>query len=262
MDVAWIGLGQMGLPSAMKVAAAGHRVKGFDVNLPAADAATGIELVNSPAEAADQCDLLCLAVFSDDQVRDVLVGKNGVLDRLKPGAVVAIFTTGSVEAIKELAASAPDHIAILDSCFSRMHSDVAAGTMTLLVGGAKDAIDRARPALDAFARKIVHVGGNGSGRAIKLVNNIVFAGHLQLGADALRLAEGLGLDPRVTARALTNCSGESNVLHMFAETDVAAMLETSRRYMEKDVTAAADAAQKAGVDLGTLGAVTAVYRHD
>jgi len=259
MKVAWIGLGQMGLPTAKKVAAAGHQVRAFDINPPAADAAAGLILCNSPREAADDCDLLCIAVFSDAQVEEVLNGADGVMSRLKPGAVVAIFTTGSVEAAQALAASAPGGVAVLDTCFSRMQSEIASGMLTLLVGGEAEAIERCRPAFDAFARAIFHIGPSGAGRKIKLVNNILFAGHLQLAADALRLAEALGLERARTAAALIQCSGSSDVLRQFVDQDPGPFLEMAHRYMVKDVAAAADAGRAAGADLGTLGAITATY---
>jgi 3-hydroxyisobutyrate dehydrogenase len=261
MEVAWIGLGQMGLPSAKKVAAAGHRVRGYDVNPPARDAAEGIALAASPREAANGCDLLCIAVFSDAQLFDVLTGPAGVLSGLRSGAVVAVFTTGSIESIRKLAAAAPAGVSVLDTCFSRMQADMARGMMTLLVGGDGAAIDRGRPAFDSFAREIIHVGKIGSGRAIKLVNNILFAGHLQLAADALRFAEALGLEPHATAAALTRCSGASDVMSRFSTEDASGMLEVAKRYMVKDVAAAADAAREAGVKLGALGVVTDIYRN-
>jgi 3-hydroxyisobutyrate dehydrogenase-like beta-hydroxyacid dehydrogenase len=260
MEVAWIGLGQMGLPSAKKVAAAGHRVRGYDVNPPARDAADGIVLAASPREAAEGCDLLCIAVFSDAQLFDVLTGPAGVLSELRSGAVVAVFTTGSIESIRKLAAVAPSGVAVLDTCFSRMQADIDRGMMTLLVGGDGEAINRGRPAFESFARNIIHVGKIGSGRAIKLVNNILFAGHLQLAADALRFAEALGLDPYATAAALTQCSGASDVMSRFATEPTSGMLETAKRYMVKDVAAAVQAARDAGVELGALGAATEVYR--
>jgi 3-hydroxyisobutyrate dehydrogenase-like beta-hydroxyacid dehydrogenase len=255
MEVAWIGLGQMGLPSAKKVVAAGHRVRGYDVNPPAREAAEGIALAASPREAAKGCDLLCIAVFSDAQLFDVLTGPAGVLSELRSGAVVAVFTNGSIESIRELAAAA-----VLDTCFSRMQADMARGTMTLLVGGDGVAINRGRPAFESFAREIIHVGKIGSGRAIKLVNNILFAGHLQLANDALRFAETLGLEPRATAATLTRCSGASDVMSRFATEGASGMLELAKRYMVKDVAAAADAARDAGVELGALGVIANVYR--
>lgn len=260
MKVAWIGLGQMGLPTAGKIAAAGHEVRAYDIKPPAPDAAGGLTLVGSPREAAEDCDMLCLAVFSDDQVEEVLTGPDGVMAGLKQGAIVAIFTTGSVESAQAIAAGAPPGVAVLDTCFSRMQAEMASGRLTLLVGGEAEAIDRGRPVFDAFARQIFHVGASGAGRAIKLVNNILFAGHLQLAADALRLAEGLGLDRSASAAALIQCSGASDVLARFVDEETGPMLDMARRYMVKDVAAAADAAAEAGVDLGTLAAVTATYR--
>ena len=259
MDVAWIGLGQMGLPTAKKVAAAGHTVKAFDIKPPSAEDAKGLTLTSTWKEAAQGCDLLCIAVFSDAQVEEVLTGPDGVMSSLKDGAIVAIFTTGSIESAKELAASARPGVSVLDTCFSRMQSEMASGMLTLLVGGDAAAIERGRPVFDAFARTIFHVGPSGSGRAIKLVNNILFAGHLQLAADAIRLAEGLGLDRSKTAAALVNCSGASDVMGRFVTEEPAFMLESAHRYMIKDVAAAVDAGTHAGVKLGALGAATANY---
>lgn len=260
MNVAWIGLGQMGLPTSQKVAQAGHTVRAFDIKPPAAEDAPALHLVGSPLEAARDCDLLCLAVFSDAQVEEVLNGPEGVMSSLKQGAVVAIFTTGSIEAAQAIAAAAPAGVTVLDTCFSRKQSEMASGMLTLLVGGDAEAIERCRPAFDAFAREIFHVGASGAGRAIKLVNNILFAAHIQVAVDGLRLAKGLGLDPKAAATALTECSGASDILARFKDEDPDAMLAMVQRYMVKDVSAAADAAKTAGVDLGTLGAVTATYQ--
>lgn len=259
MKVAWIGLGQMGLPTAKTVAAGGHDVRAFDVKPPAAADAQGLVLVGSPREAVADADIVCLAVFSDDQVADVLTGPEGVIGLLKPGAIVAVFTTGSIESIQQIAAGMPAGIAVLDTCFSRMQSEMASGKLTLLVGGDAGAIERGKPVFDTFARAIFHVGASGAGRAIKLVNNILFAGHLQLAADAIRLGEGLGLDRAATATALSQCSGASDVLTRFASEDPAWMLETARRYMLKDVAAAVAAAETAGVEIAALSAATATY---
>lgn len=258
MKVAWIGLGQMGLPSAAKVAAAGHQVKGFDVK-PTESAPPGIAMVASPREAAQGAEVICIAVFSDTQVEEVLVGPDGLLKDCEPGTVIAIFTTGTIESPQELAAAAPAGVSVLDTCFSRKDDDIKTGMMTLLAGGDAEGIARGKPVFDAFAHTIVHVGPVGSGRAIKLVNNILFAGHLQLAADALKLAEGLGLDPKRTAGALTKCSGASDVLGRFEHEEVAPMLETAHRYMVKDVTAALDAAADKRVTVDALAAATAAY---
>ena len=258
MKVAWIGLGEMGLPSAKAVAAGGHEVRAFDVKVPAAADAQGLALVGSSREAVQDADVVCLAVFSDDQVADVLTGPDGVIGLLKPGATVAVFTTGTIESIQQIAAEAPNGIAILDACFSRLHAD-GIGRLTLLVGGKADAIERARPVFNTFAKAIIHVGASGSGRAIKLVNNILYAGNLQLAVDALRLAAGLGLERSATVAALVQSSATSNVLAQMVDLDTTYMVDTAHRYMIKDVSAALAAGQAVGVDLGALAAATATY---
>lgn len=259
MKVAWIGLGSVGLPAALKVVAAGHQVSGYDVRPPAPEAAPGIALASSPRAASAGCDVVCVAVFSDDQLVEAWQGAEGILASLEPGAAIAVLTTGTPQVIRDLADTMPAGIDLLDTCFSRTRADIAAGTMTLLVGGDPAAIERARPVLGAFAHSIVHVGAGGAGRAIKLVNNILYAGHLQLAADALRLAEAQGLDPAATAEALTHCSGSSDVLRGFADASASEILEKSNPYMQKDVAAAVAAAEAAGLKLGPLGLATQTY---
>mgnify|MGYP003387874070 CR=1 FL=1 len=260
MKIGWIGLGQMGLPTAKIIAEAGHEVRGYDVQPPEDGKADGVKIVDTVAEAAKDCDLLCIAVFSDKQVEDVLTGPDGVMADLKPGAVVAVFTTGSIEAIQEMAARAPDGVSVLDTCFSRKQSEAQSGALTLLIGGDADAIERVRPALASFSPRIYHVGASGAGRSIKLVNNILFAAHAQVAADALKLAEGLGLERSSTVTALMDCSGTSDVMGNFVESEPGPVLEQFYRYMIKDVNAATQAAQKVNVDLGPLLSATAAYR--
>lgn len=259
MNVAWFGLGQMGLPSAKRIAAGGHRVRGYDIYPPKGDVGE-IEMVSTVNDAIEDCEMICIAVFSDDQVEELLTGPEGILKELKPGTVIAVFTTGAIEKIQEVAAHAPEGVTVLDTCFSRKPEDGPEGMLTLLVGGDAAGIDAGRPVFDTFCNVIIHVGPSGSGRAIKLVNNILFAGHLQLAADALNFAEGLGLDPKTTATALTKCSGTSGVLGLMAAIGPEQMLESSHRYMVKDVGAAEKAAQDRGITLGPIVAATQAYR--
>jgi 3-hydroxyisobutyrate dehydrogenase-like beta-hydroxyacid dehydrogenase len=259
MKVGWIGLGNMGLPTAKKIAAAGHQVNAFDVKRPEAKDAQGLAFGSSARDVAEGCDLLCIAVFSDAQAEEVLTGPHGAFPVLKDGAVVAIFTTGTIASAKSLAAAAPRGIVVLDTCFSRQFAMIPSGELNLLVGGDAAALDRCRPVFSAFARAIHHVGPSGMGRAIKLVNNILWVAQNQLAVDALRLAEGLGLDPAVTVRIILGCSGASDTLNVFAGPKWPDTLAFMRPYMVKDASAAAEAARDAHIDLGTLGAVVKAY---
>jgi 3-hydroxyisobutyrate dehydrogenase-like beta-hydroxyacid dehydrogenase len=113
--------------------------------------------------------------------------------------------------------------------------------------------------LCAFARSLLHVGASGAGRAIKLINNLLWVAHNQIAMDARRLAEGLGLDPQAALQVILECSGASDSLNVFARPDWRRTYDFMQPYMVKDASAAAEAAREAGVELGALGAVAAAY---
>lgn len=258
VQIAWIGLGQMGLPTAKMLAAAGYDVRGYDIRPLKPEDTEGLTICGSARQAAEGCDLLCLALFSDDQVEEVLAGPDGLFPMLKDGAIVAIFTTGTIESVKKLAATAPLGIAVLDTCFSRGAGMLETGTMNLLVGGNADTLARCRDVLQTFSHKIYHLGGNGAGRAAKLVNNILWVAHNQLMIDALDFAEKLGFDRFETAKIVANCSGASWVTQVYTK-PYREIVEYMRPFMVKDASAAAEAAREVGAELGTLGEVVRAY---
>jgi len=257
MRIGWIGLGVMGLSTAKKVAAAGFDVTGFDIKPIPPEAAPGVRLVDSAHDAAEGCDLLCVSVFSDDQVEDLLLGPHGLFASLNDNVVVAIFTTGTIASVHKLAAAAPRGIAVLDTCFSRRSDIQHTGDMVLMVGGQAAALDRCRPAFAPFTLEIHHVGASGAGRALKLVNNLLFYAQRWMADDALRLAEGLGLDRRTTAEVLLRCTGASDAQNIFLRPTWREAFTYMHPFMIKDVSAAAEAAREAGVDLGYLTAFVA-----
>jgi 3-hydroxyisobutyrate dehydrogenase-like beta-hydroxyacid dehydrogenase len=130
----------------------------------------------------------------------------------------------------------------------------AGGELNILVGGDAEALERCRPALEPFARAIFHVGGSGAGRAIKLVNNLCWAAHNHISAEALKLAEGLGLDPYETMRVILQCSGANDTQNVFVDEGWKATFEFMRPYLHKDASAAGEAAREAGVELNVLQA--------
>jgi 3-hydroxyisobutyrate dehydrogenase-like beta-hydroxyacid dehydrogenase len=257
MRVAWIGLGHMGLPTAKMVAEAGHKVRGYDVRPLNREDTEGLTICGSPREAANGCELVCLAPFSDEQVEEILTGPEGLFQMLESGAVVAIFTTGTIDSVRKLAASAPPGVAVLDTCFSR------AGTMTspmlnVLVGGERDALNRCRSVFDVFAAEIFHLGASGAGRAMKLVNNILWVAHNRVLMDALDFAGALGFDRYEAARIIDKCSGGSRVTAGFTK-PYDAIVEYMLPFMVKDASAAAQAAREVGADLGALGEIVRSY---
>ena len=199
MRVSFIGLGNMGLGMARNLLKAGIETTVFDVRGEPVQSAVsaGATAAASCADAAAQADVVCVAVFSEQQVRGVLTGAGddpGVLATAAPGTVVAVHSTISPAAIRELAAAAGERgIALIDVAMTG-GGDVAAGegSLTFMAGGPDEALATARPALDAMARAVFHVGPLGAGVSAKIISNFLGTSNVALVREALRMAAGAG----------------------------------------------------------------------
>lgn len=257
MRISWIGLGQMGLPTAKQVASAGHEVRGYDVKPQSVESTAGLTLYSTPREAAKGCELICISVFSDDQVEDLLIGQEGLFQIVEPGAVVAIFTTGTIESAQKLAACAPKGVTVLDTCFSRAESN-SSPLLNLLVGGEREALDRCRDVFDVFCKEVFHLGPSGAGRALKLVNNLLHVANNQIIRDALNFAEKLGFDRYEAAKIIDKCTGGSRATSTYTK-PYDEIVKYMRPTAVKDVSAAVAAAHRVGANLGPLGVLVSGY---
>lgn len=263
MKIGWIGLGQMGLAMAARLAERGFAVTAY-VRSPEASErarARGIGVTTDLAEAVEPADLVSVGLFDDAQFRAVLLGDGGAIGRMKPGAVLAVHTTGGPAALEEAAAAAPAGVAILDATFSGTSAQLdAGGFVTLMVGGDVAALDSARPALSSYCDPIVHVGALGAARRLKLLNNMLFAAQVSLASETLRLAESLGLDAKVAGPVIQQSSGASFAMNLLcAADDRAVRLKQLATYLDKDVDAARSVAAELGLNLGELGNAAAQW---
>lgn len=261
MKIGWIGLGAIGAQMAKRLLAAGHEVTAYarGVGLPDVEAA-GATVSLDYAQVAAGRDLLLICLFNDAQVREVLFDR-GALASVSPGAVVVIHTTGSPELAHEVSRRSPDGVSVVDATFSGGPHDVARGELTVMVGGEAEAIGRARPALETYARQIHHVGPLGHAQRLKLLNNLLFATNMMNAAELLQLAERQGFEPAVVAQVLQACSGASFALGLFQKpAPPAAVLAATRPYLEKDVATALASAAEGGMDVSTFEATAAYFR--
>jgi 3-hydroxyisobutyrate dehydrogenase-like beta-hydroxyacid dehydrogenase len=149
----------------------------------------------TPREAVENADVVLVSLADDAALRDAYRGPDGIVAGLREGSVIADASTVAPETVRELA----DEVRaaggeLLDAPVSGSVSTVEQGTLTVMVGGDVDALDRIRPALQPLASRVVHLGPVGSGAVMKLVvNGVVFAINGAL-AEALVLAERAGLD--------------------------------------------------------------------
>ncbi|MFI7480915.1 NAD(P)-dependent oxidoreductase [Kocuria sp. M1R5S2] len=203
--VAVLGLGAMGLPMAARLAGA-FPVRGFDISaerLRLAEEA-GVRPTASAREAADGADAVLLAVRNAEQLDAVLFGADGVAEALEPGAVVLLTSTVGREAIPPVVRRLAEHgVALVDAPLSGGPARAGSGDLLIVVGAEPAALDTARPVLERLASTLTVVGdAPGDGQALKTVNQLLCGVHIAAAAEALALADALGLDQERTLAAL------------------------------------------------------------
>lgn len=195
--IGFIGLGSMGLPMARNLVARGFEVTGFDLRAEARNAlvAAGGKAADTAAAACAGADMAVLMVVNIAQARDVLF-TGGVLDALAPRAAVLLMSTCPPAAVAEVATEVEARgFTFVDAPVSGGVVGATAGSLTIMVGAGDAAFARAKPALDAMGAKVVHVGKDaGQGATAKVVNQLLCGAHLAVAAEALSLAERLGVD--------------------------------------------------------------------
>jgi 3-hydroxyisobutyrate dehydrogenase-like beta-hydroxyacid dehydrogenase len=259
MNVGFVGTGNMGRPMLGQVVQAGHEVCFFArrPEIAAAVAALGASRQPTIAAVGAAADVVVVCVFSDEQVREVCLGDDGLLAAMRPGSVLVLHTTCRPATPRALSEKAPG-IEVLDAAFSGGPSDAASASITLLVGGGEQGLERARPVLSCYAGNIFHVGALGDGQRIKLVNNALFGAGMRLAVEAERLLAALGADPVKAFEAIACCSGNSYAVRISrAAGSAAAASQAAGRYIEKDVATARQFARECGTSLGLLDQVAA-----
>jgi 3-hydroxyisobutyrate dehydrogenase-like beta-hydroxyacid dehydrogenase len=183
--------------------------------------------------------------------------KDDLVARMKPGAALVLHTTGSPTTARQIASRFPD-IEVVDAPVSGGPHDIAAGTVTLFVGGSDAGVDRARPAIGTYGDPILHTGPTGAGQLVKLVNNTMFAAQIGLVAEGVRLGARFGVDEAALLGALTHGSAQSRVLSMIASAGSAeAFISAVGEFIGKDVAVVRKTVGELGGDLGRLDALVA-----
>ena len=205
MDVAFIGLGTMGAPMARNLVKGGHALAVFDVSARALEPFRKLcRVAASPREAAAGAQVVVTMLPDSANVRDALLGAEGACGSLARGALVVEMSTIAAGASSELAAElAGRGYRMVDAPVGRTPRDAAAGTLLVIAGGSPRDVAEARPLFDCLADSVVHVGPQGHGIRMKLVNNYMSAVGAVLAAETLTLANKAGLDRATTIEVLS-----------------------------------------------------------
>ncbi len=197
--VAFIGLGVMGFPMAGHLKTkGGHDVTVY--NRTTAKAESWVEkfggaLGKTPAEAARDADFVFTCVGNDDDLRSVTTGPGGVLESMKPGAVLIDNTTASAEVARELEAAARNKsVSFIDAPVSGGQAGAENGVLTVMCGGDEVVFDKAKPVIEAYARMVGLMGPVGAGQLTKMINQICIAGLVQGLAEGIHFGKKAGLD--------------------------------------------------------------------
>ena len=210
--IAFIGLGNMGGPMAANLHKAGHRVTAFDLSAEALAKAReqGVRTAASAAEAVEGASVVVSMLPASRHVEALFLGNDGLLAKLAADTLVIDCSTIAPASAQKVAkeAVARGH-AMLDAPVSGGTAGAAAGTLTFIVGGEADVLERARPVLQGMGKNIFHMGGTGAGQVAKLCNNMALGVIMAVTGEALALGTAHGLDAKVLSQMMAVSTGRS-----------------------------------------------------
>jgi 3-hydroxyisobutyrate dehydrogenase len=213
--VGFIGLGNMGAPMAMNIARAGFDTVVYDLRGEAVAAleAEGARSSVSIAALVAGVDIVCTCVLYDEQVRTIFLGEDGILENAAPGLIAVIHSTVYPATIAEIdAAARAKDVHIIDAAVSGGSKRSRAGTLTLMVGGRTEAVDRVMPIFEVVGERVFRVGDVGTGQIVKLGNNIMALVNGLVAMEAVRFVESFGVDRSLLFEVAQASSGASAAL--------------------------------------------------
>jgi 3-hydroxyisobutyrate dehydrogenase len=224
LKVGFIGTGIMGAPMCLNLLKAG-----FDLTvnnrtksraLPLMEA--GAKWADSPQEVAAACEVVITCLPDTPDVRDILVGKAGVIGAAKKGLVCIETSTINPAATREMSnALAQKGVTLLDAPVSGGQMGAIQGKLSMMVGGPKETFEKVKPIMAAMASSVTWCGESGAGHTTKLVNQAACVNMMMGVAESLALAEKAGLDLKVTLDALLGGSARGFLLDMHGHKAIA-----------------------------------------
>ncbi|MDU8456708.1 MULTISPECIES: 3-hydroxyisobutyrate dehydrogenase [Pseudomonas syringae group] len=210
MNIAFIGLGNMGAPMARNLIKAGHSLQVFDLNksVLAEFAELGAQVSDSPRQAAEGSELVITMLPAAAHVRSVYLNDDGVLKGISPGVPAVDCSTIDPQTIRDIAAVAAQQGVVLgDAPVSGGTGGAQAGTLTFMVGGSVEHFAVLKPVLEQMGRNIVHCGDVGTGQIAKICNNMLLAISMIGVAESMALGNALGIDTQVLAGIINTSTG-------------------------------------------------------
>ncbi|MEN9925162.1 NAD(P)-dependent oxidoreductase [Novosphingobium sp. NPDC080210] len=268
INVSFLGLGVMGGAIARHIGKAGHRLTIYNrsperaARWQEANPGLAVRVAHSPAEAAEGADVVLTCVGNDDDLADVVLGPTGVFSAIRRGATFIDHTTVSARIARQIAVEARDlEVHCVDAPVTGGQAGAENGQLTVMCGGRAEAIEAARPVMEAYTKRIVHVGKAGAGQTTKMVNQITFSGIIATLSEALRFAEAAHLDMDKVYEAISGGAAQSwqmdNRWHTMCrdEFDFGFAID----WMRKDMGLALEEGRSLGVSLPVAAMIDQFY---
>ena len=218
MKIAFIGLGNMGLPMALNLLKAGHLVTGFDLVKSQLDlfAALGGAIAPDAKTAAKDAEVLISMLPASKHVEGLYLGEEGLLASANPKTLLIDCSTISPKVAQAVATKAKAKgFAMMDAPVSGGTAGAQAGILTFMVGGDISDVERARPLLKKMGKNIFHAGASGAGQTVKVCNNMILGIQMLGTSEALRLGIANGMDPKVLSDIISKSSGRNWALELY-----------------------------------------------
>lgn len=252
--VGWIGLGIMGAPMARNLLAAGHEVVVWNRSEERLDAAvaSGAQRGASPADVAARSDVVIACVTASADLEEVAIGRSGVAEGIRRGSLFVDMSTISPAMTRAVAARFEERgVAMLDAPISGGEQGAIGGTLSIMVGGPAEALERARPIFELLGATVTHCGPAGAGQTVKLCNQIAVCINNLAMAEALVFCVRSGVDPSTMLSAITQGAAGSwqlsNLGPKVVERDFAPGFKVALQ--QKDLRLALEAADELRVPL-------------
>lgn len=210
--IAFVGLGNMGGPMAVNLKKAGYAVNAFDLSADALAKVReqGVGVAASARDAVKGAQVVISMLPASRHVEALYLGDDGLMGVIEPGAlIIDCSTIAPASAQKVAAAATAKGLAMIDAPVSGGVAGASAGTLTFIVGGTADALERARPVLQGMGKNIFHMGDAGAGQVAKLCNNMALGVIMAVTGEALALGAAHGLDPKTLSQMMAVSTGRS-----------------------------------------------------
>jgi len=218
MKVGFIGIGNMGSFMARHIFEAGYNLYVHDIRKDAAQflVARGATWMDTPMAMARNCEVILLSLPGPHEVEEVVLGKNGLSSGWKKGDICIDMSTNSPTTIRKIAKKAGEFgVEILDAPVSGGMPGAEAGTLTIMVGGKAEALEKVRSILQTMGKSIFYVGDSGCGDIAKLVNNTLSISCTTMNAEAFVLGVKSGVDPSTLLEILKVSTGFNKALEQY-----------------------------------------------